>query len=112
MKEIIINGRTFRVIKKNTAKGQVIHHIALSKCNTYYWYDNIDEAYEKPSITKKEIWLDWVRWFDGIKGEHKEIWIPSRNIFHFSIAFRFVSPTGYRFNGYITKARCEVVIYE
>lgn len=112
MKTIEINGRLFKVVNPKTQAGEHIRHIALTKCNTYYYYDDIFKAYKRPSSTKVIEWNYWNKWFDGIKADNKEIWIPSRNTWQFTIAFKFKTLMGYKVIGYITKTRNEVIIYE
>lgn len=112
MKTIEINNKVFKVVNTKTKAGEHIRHIALTKCNTYYYYTDIDNAYGRCSNTKREIWDSWKKWFDEIKGTNKDIWISSKNTWQFTIGFKFTSPTGHTFNGIITKARNEVVIYE
>lgn len=49
-------------------------------------YENILEAYEKPSKIKKEIWNYWMDWFiNSSDGKDDFISIRGRNVYHFSI---------------------------
>ncbi len=111
MKTIDINGITFKRVNRGTKNGESIYQVGLSKCNTWYYYEDIYKAYGRPSQKKINEWHKWSKWFEGIKGTNKEIWIPSRNTWQFTIAFKFITPTGFRVVGYITKTRNEVVIY-
>lgn len=104
-----INGRTFEVYRPNTSTGEQINHVCLTKCNTYYYYDDIFKAYDRPSHRKVNIWGDWVQWFSEIKANNKEIWIASRNSNFFSIGFRF-EKGGFKYRGYITPTHNKVVI--
>lgn len=104
-----INNRTFEMYRPTTRTGEQIKQICISKCNTYYYYEDIFKAYEKPSQTKINIWADWVQWFSEIKADYKEIWIPSRNHNIFTIGFKF-EKNGFKYRGYITPTHNKVVI--
>lgn len=111
MKTIEINGKMFDIINPKTKKGESIRQTVLSKCNTYYYYTDITTAYGKCSDIKRKIWNGWKHWFDGIEGTNKDIWIPSRNGWRFTIAFKYKAE-GFTINGLITKTRNEVIIIE
>ena len=104
-----INGRTFEMHRPTTRTGEKISRICITKCNTYYYYEDIFKAYEKPSQTKINIWAEWVEWFSEIKADKKEIWICSRNSNFFSICFKF-DKNGFKYRGHITPTHNKVVI--
>lgn len=114
MKATWLNGIGFEVVNRNTKEGERIYEIALTKCGTYYYFEDIFEAYAKPSITKVNIWTSWVRWFNEwtlfpIRAERREMFITSRNGFNFSIGFN-VHMDGISYYGLITKNHNKVVI--
>lgn len=110
MKDIIvINDRVFEVLNNGTKEAESINHMVISKCNTYYYYDSIYTAYDRPSARKVDIWEQWKRWFNGVNGNNKDIWICSRNSNFFSIGFKF-KHNGVSVRGKITPSTQKVVI--
>lgn len=66
-------------------------------------YENILEAYEKPSKIKKEIWNDWMDWFiNSSEGKDDFISISSRNVYNFSIN-GIITVKDVKYSFYITK---------
>lgn len=96
---IEIGGRLFRLVPYTTKAGKSIDSIAFR-------YDDIFDAYGRPSHIKVSIWLDWKKWADDLDFT---IGISSRNTSQFTIVFH-----GFYNNkvvsGYITKTRNEVTI--
>ena len=50
-------------------------------------YDTLYDAYAEPSRTKKEIWKDWLNWFNAnSESVTDEMYISSRNFCKFTIS--------------------------
>lgn len=79
-----------------------VNTVDLEVENGLRGYDNIYEAYDNPSETKRAIWNDWKNWFTFYGGYCR---IVSRNCNFFSIAgYVTDEDTKERYYCYITKA--------
>ena len=107
--KITLNERVFDVYTLDTKTGQEIQNIGLSRCNKYHYYESIYQAYGRPSETKVYIWESWKRWFEGVNGHNKDMWICSKNCNFFSIAFTY-SHNGITVIGHITASKQRMVI--
>ena len=96
---ITLNGESFILDTK-----EVAHH----NYNTYGRYDDITDAYVRPSSYKIAIWHDWEKWFTNNGGY---CWIESRNSRRFTIGGYVLDENGTEYKCYITKAynRCQKV---
>lgn len=79
-------------------------------------YSDIKSAYDKPSISKQQIWSVWVEWFNNNSTEFYDyIGVSSRNTFMFTICGRITtkenkSTESYCF--YITQTRQEIWVFD
>ena len=79
-------------------------------------YSDIKSAYDRPSITKQQLWSEWVEWFTNNSTEFYDyIGVSSRNGFMFTICGRITTKENrgtqsYCF--YITKTRQEVWLFD
>lgn len=95
---VTINGVDFILDAKETINETYLHG-----------YNDIYNAYERPSRYKVGIWKDWEKWFTDNGGYCT---ISSRNCMQFTISGYFTDKeTGARFYAYITKTynRCYLV---
>lgn len=106
MKTIEIDGINFTKINSSTKQGKAIIYNA---CHPWRVYENITDAYNNPSIAKRNIWTYWKRWFNNSNIVSGKMWICSRNSNYFSIAFNgFLGE--HEIYGYITYTNNKVVI--
>ncbi len=79
-------------------------------------YSHICEAYDVPSISKQEIWNEWVDWFYQNSTEFYDyIGIASRNCFMFTICGRITTRDNKETESYcfyITKTRQEIWVFD
>ena len=100
MKTNTINGVTFEVI---------IPRKEVSPFSGCFVDENaIFYAYERPSIYKVKIWLDWLKWARNTEGV-KAFEITSHNCFQFTICGLYVDETGTEYNIYITKCHNQLI---
>ena len=104
-KTININGEVFELLKSD-----------VNVCNYFVSgadYNEIYEAYVRPSISKVSIWAEWCKWcFDNIhKGNPCTISICSKNCSLFSIS-GMVAVDGHVYRLYITKSHNRAYIVE
>ncbi len=94
MRTIIINGREFELIVKRTSVNRVSGWFCDDNC-IFNWY-------ERPSITKVNIWKNWLNWAretDGISVFE----IGSANSMQFTIQGLYTDESGREYNLYITR---------
>ena len=95
-KTILINGETFTVKKAITGN---------ETTRNYIQYNNIYEAYERPSNTKVEIWEYWFKTL--LQADAWRIGVSSKNHNMFTISF-MIEIDCVTYLGYITKTRQEL----
>ena len=95
-KTLEINGETFELFNSDSLDVEIFTNGAA--------YDEIYEAYGRPSATKVQVWHDWCEWcYDLNKnGMPCELWIASHNCMSFSIRGK-VQYNGYVYDLWITK---------
>ena len=108
MKKIELNGRIFEAREKyRDFKGETVEQYF----NPRYTYNDIFDAYDRPSQAKIEIWNDWERW---AREQGFSVWIESRNCFMFTIGFvgyiHETDETITEYRGIITPSHNKVVI--
>ena len=108
---ITILNETFKILKSSTKEGNAIINDCL---HPYHRYDDIFDAYGKPSTAKQNIWKYWCISWANQKSDHykiDDIWISSRNTSTFTINFiGYDTETDATIYGKITKAYNKVVI--
>ena len=73
-------------------------------------YDNIYEAYGRPSTRKVAIWEAWKNWFYEVLRDNNdgEIYITSRNTNFFTVGGYIETPINETWAFYITATRQEI----
>lgn len=89
-----INGEYFEIIKSRTLNNNNVDYRIGTE-------DEIFEYYERPSLTKIEIWSYWVQWANETEGVVR-LHISGANCFTFSITGRYIED-GKEYLIYITK---------
>lgn len=75
---------------------------------TRYWF--LQDAYNKPSKAKQEIYADWKTWFsENSECEYDYMTICSRNIFRFSLNGQ-ITISGIEYTFLITSTRNELYL--
>lgn len=63
--------------------------------------EDLDNFYQKPSCTKRQIWEGWVRW---AREHNARLWINGANCMTFSIVGTVIDNDGTPWNLFITKS--------
>lgn len=102
---------SFKVLKSTTKEGNAIVNDCL---RPYHRYNDIFDAYERPSTIKQRIWNYWSTHWANQKSDNisiDDIWISSRNTSTFTINFiGYDTEKDATIYGKITKTYNKVVI--
>lgn len=100
--EMIKNNRRYATVELNGVTFTLDKNNPIPYETNLRGYTNIYDAYNRPSVTKKAIWEEWLLWFDENDGT---LVISSKNCNFFSIeGYVTDKETGKRYFAYITHA--------